>query len=37
MITFRQFLELAESSTPEKGKRRLAPHGPKKISIQEVE
>ena len=30
MITFRQFLELAESSTPEKGKRRLAPHGPKK-------
>jgi hypothetical protein len=30
MITFQQFLELAESSTPERGKRRLAPHGPLK-------
>lgn len=30
MITFKEFLELAESSTPERGKRRLAPHGPKK-------
>ncbi len=30
MITFKEFLELAESSTPEKGKRRLAPRGPKK-------
>lgn len=29
MITFQEFLELAESSTPERGKRRLAPHGPK--------
>lgn len=30
MITFREFLELAESSGPESGKRRLAPRGPKK-------
>jgi hypothetical protein len=29
MITFREFLELAESSTGERGKRRLAPKGPK--------
>jgi hypothetical protein len=29
MITFQQFLELAESSTPERGRRRLAPRGPK--------
>jgi hypothetical protein len=30
MITFREFLELAESSTGESGKRRLAPKGPLK-------
>jgi hypothetical protein len=30
MITFKEFLELAESSTPERGKRRLAPKGPLK-------
>jgi hypothetical protein len=30
MITFQQFLELAESSTSERGKRRLAPKGPLK-------
>jgi hypothetical protein len=30
MITFQQFLELAESSPPERGKRRLAPKGPLK-------
>ncbi len=29
MITFKEFLELAESSTGERGKRRLAPKGPK--------
>lgn len=29
MITFTEFLELAESSMGEKGKRRLAPRGPK--------
>lgn len=29
MITFREFLELAESSTGERGRRRLAPKGPK--------
>lgn len=30
MITFREFLELAESSGPERGRRRLASRGPKK-------
>lgn len=30
MITFREFLELAESSTGESGRRRLAPKGPLK-------
>lgn len=28
MITFKEFLELAEASTPERGRRRLAPLGP---------
>lgn len=30
MITFKEFLELAESSSSERGKRRLSPHGPLK-------
>ena len=30
MITFKEFIELAESSTPERGKRRLEPRGPLK-------
>lgn len=28
MITFKEFLELVESSSPERGRRRLAPQGP---------
>lgn len=36
MITFREFLELAESSTEERGRRRLAPRGPSRNKYSRI-